>query len=498
MLRNQIKIGIMLSYISQGIQILTALIYTPIMLKLLGQEQYGLYQLIYSIVSYLGLLNLGFSSSYIKYYTIYKLKKTDLEIKKLNGMFFLIFFTVSCISLLCGILLLNNINLLLKTINDNYFNTACILMKIMIFNIFITFLKMVFDCNIIANEKFIFQNILNPFLGFILLLNGKGSVGLVLVTTVLTVISFLVSVYYCIYFLNMKFVFKKFDIKLFSKIFNFTIFIFINQIIDQINWNVDRMIIGKIQGISAVAVYSVAAQINAIYVQFSVNISSVYIPKVNNLINENKDDHKINELFIKVGRFQFCVLMFILTNYLLFGYNFMILWAGNKYIDSYYIGIILLVSITIPLCQNLGIAIQQAKDLHRMRSLVYLFIAIINIFISIPLVRSYSGIGAALGTAISLLVGNVIFMNFYYNFKIGLDMQRFYKQISEFIFPLLLSLLVGWFLKNYININKWSLLFCAIILNSIFYIFFMYLFGINKEEKYTIKRMLKFNSNSYF
>ena len=56
---NQRKAGVILSYAGEIVKILVNLIYTPIMLRLLGQSEYGLYQLVYSVVSYLSLLSLG-------------------------------------------------------------------------------------------------------------------------------------------------------------------------------------------------------------------------------------------------------------------------------------------------------------------------------------------------------------------------------------------------------------------------------------------------------
>ena len=42
---NQRKAGVALNYVSEGVKIVTALVYTPLMLRLLGQSEYGLYQL---------------------------------------------------------------------------------------------------------------------------------------------------------------------------------------------------------------------------------------------------------------------------------------------------------------------------------------------------------------------------------------------------------------------------------------------------------------------
>ena len=53
---NQLKMGTLLSYVTIAIQNISAIIYTPLMLRFLGQNEYGLYQLGSSTVSYLGLL----------------------------------------------------------------------------------------------------------------------------------------------------------------------------------------------------------------------------------------------------------------------------------------------------------------------------------------------------------------------------------------------------------------------------------------------------------
>ena len=41
---DQRKAGVILSYAGELVKILVSLVYTPIMLRLLGQSEYGLYQ----------------------------------------------------------------------------------------------------------------------------------------------------------------------------------------------------------------------------------------------------------------------------------------------------------------------------------------------------------------------------------------------------------------------------------------------------------------------
>ena len=71
---NQIKIGAILSYLQMAFNVAINLIYTPVMIKLLGKSEYGLYNTVASTISLLTILNLGFSSSYIRFFSVYKSK----------------------------------------------------------------------------------------------------------------------------------------------------------------------------------------------------------------------------------------------------------------------------------------------------------------------------------------------------------------------------------------------------------------------------------------
>ena len=66
-LKNQLRSGVIISYINLAISSLIPFIYTPIMLDMLGQSEYGLYSLAQSAVSYLSLLSFGFGSTIIRY-----------------------------------------------------------------------------------------------------------------------------------------------------------------------------------------------------------------------------------------------------------------------------------------------------------------------------------------------------------------------------------------------------------------------------------------------
>ena len=68
---SQIKLGALISYLQMALGIVVGLVYTPVMIRLLGKSEYGLYNTVSSVISMLSLLNLGFNSGYIRYYSKY-------------------------------------------------------------------------------------------------------------------------------------------------------------------------------------------------------------------------------------------------------------------------------------------------------------------------------------------------------------------------------------------------------------------------------------------
>lgn len=64
---NQLKAGAVLSYVAIGLNNIVGLLYTPYMLRMLGQNEYGLYSLVASVVAYLTVLDLGFANAIVRY-----------------------------------------------------------------------------------------------------------------------------------------------------------------------------------------------------------------------------------------------------------------------------------------------------------------------------------------------------------------------------------------------------------------------------------------------
>jgi len=497
---NEIKLGAILSYVIILANMIIGVLYTPILTAKLGQSEYGLYSLVTSVIGYLTLLDFGFGNSIIIYTARYRAKNEKEKEQKLHGMFFIIYLIIGIIAGIIGTgIWINADNLFANSMSIWEIEKAKVLLGILTFNLIITFPLSVFSSIITAYEKFVFAKllnliriILNPIVMLILLSFGIKSVGLVILTTVLNITTLIMNFIYCKTRLKVKLKFGKLDFSLLKEILAYSVWVFLNSVMDKINWALDQFVLGIYSGTVAVAIYSVAGNLNSMYLNFSTAISGVLLPKVTKMEEEKASDGEFTDIFIKTGRIQYIVMALIMSGFILYGREFInILWVGPEYDESYIIACILMIPVTIPLIQNVGLNILQAKNLYKFRVIVLLIFAAINVMISIVLSKMYGGIGAAIGTAISIICGQIIFMNIFYHKKVGINIKEFWKNILKMTIPILLCVSVAFIVKSYIHINTSLMLLTQIVLYTLLYGTVVWKFSMNEYERQLIKKPLK-------
>ena len=495
----QRKLGAILSYVSIFASTLVQLLYTPFLIKMLGPSEYGLYSLIASVIGYLTVLDLGFGNAIVVYTAKYRAQGKLEEEKKLHGMFKIIFYIIGIVAFLLGMVLYFNVDILFGTTMTEFeLEEAKIMMLILSFNLLITFSFNIYQSIITANEKFIFQKvmailntILKPIIMIPLLFLGFKSISMTLVLTFVNSIVLLSNYLYCRKNLNIKIKYNGFDKKIFKIIFGYSFFIFLGVIVDKINWSVDQTILGIVSGTVAVSIYSVASTLNTLFINLSTAVSGVMLPKVSKMIANKVSSEELTNEMIKVGRIQFYIIFLMVTGLILFGKEFIIWWVGNGFEDAYYVALWLIIPISFPLIQNMGLSIMQAMNKYKFKAISTAVMAIANIFISYFLAKQYGPIGCAVGTAIALIVCNIILINIYYYKVIKLDVIKFWKEIFKMIIcyvPVIVIMLV---IMYFIDITGLLNVIIYGIIYTLMYVFVSYFITMNNYEKDLINKVLK-------
>ena len=491
---NQLKAGVVLNYVVIILNTVVGLLYTPYMLRMMGQSEYGLYSLVASVIAYLTVLDLGFGNAIVRYTAKFRAEKKTEEQYEMFGMFFLLYLVIGIIAFGIGLGLYFNVGTLFgDTMTAVELGRARIMMLLLVANLAFTFPMSIWGSIIQAYEDFVFQKSLNIFriilntaVMICLLHFGYKAVAMVVVQTIFNVLTLVLNFIYCRRKLNIHiyFRFKHFHWGFLKEVAIYSFWIFLNAIMDRVYWSTGQFVLGAIVGTAAVAVFAIAIQLEGMYMQFSTAISSVFLPKVTAMVATNRSRKEISDLFIRTGRMQYIVLAYILSGFIIFGRQFIELWAGADYSDAYIISLLFFIPLTVPLIQNLGITILQARNEMKFRSVLYIIIALVSLAMQIVLTRYFGGIGCAMGVSGALVVGQILIMNVYYRRRQDLDIKTFWKEISKMsIIPIVLIFSSMLVIRHFFALDSWGKLILGIAAFSLVYIPLFFRFSMTDDER---------------
>ncbi len=493
------KISVSLSYVSTIINYIGMFLVTPIIIKVLGKNEFGLYSLVHSIIGYLALLSLGLGSAYVRFYFRVRSQKNDYTVDNLNGMYFLSYVVMAVAVVIAGIgLIIFSEHVFGPKLTIQEHQTAKILLAILTFNLASTFVFSIFWSYIRAVEHFVIieiamliKIILSPTVTIAFLFLGFGSVGFVTATTIVTT---LIEIFVAIYAIKkggIKFKFNIFDKGLFKEIIGYSLYIFGFQLLNQLNNGIDNLVLGWTGGTEIVSIYAVGVTISGVILSLPNGITSVIIPEINRIATNEEDKiNIISELQIRYGRMIFMIIAFVLSGFIMIGLPFLNLWVGTGFEDAYWIVILL----AIPKLFGYSLAVSseyiKAENRHKTRLISFAIAIVLNISISIPLAIKFGPIGAAIGTGFTYLL-YITFMHFYYVHKFKLRIYSFWKEVG--IISIIYSLILAPFiiLSHFIDIyNLWIMLAVGAGYVVVFAIT-NYVFLLNKYEKALVKSFLK-------
>ena len=487
---NQLKVGSILSYLSMGLNIVIGLFYVPLLLHFLSIEEYGLYQLIGSLVAYLGIMDFGLTSTITRFYSRKIALNDEKGMENILAISAIIFLILSILTVLIGLVVYALFPTMYSAkLSVGEMLSARRMLLYLIGNTGITIFSKVFEASITSLERFVFlrlltiiQSIFQPIAVVAILTIKADALSIVQVQVLFNLFHIACIVYYALKVLHIRIKLHEFDQQLVLTILKFSSFLFLQIIFDLIIWRTGVVVLG--------AVFSIAIQLNMYYKQFATAINSVLFPKVSRLSVIHDGMTELSALFKKVGRLQLMILGLILSGFIVFGQDFLFLWVGNQFLPAYAMTLIMMIPFTLDLIENVGVLILQAKDLHKTRAMIFLGIAILTILLTIIGAKNFGGMGGAIAIGISLLLGHGILINMYYA-KIGIEIVLFFKGLVPVVFTIFIASLLGVLAVSSLPITSWFQLGLAVSIFTIVYALLTFFFVLRKDERKSILKMVR-------
>lgn len=493
------RYGTILGYLYTALQAVIGIIYIPLLLNGIGKAEYGLYQIVGSIIAYFAAMESPLSSSILKFYTEYKAKGDTHNMENVLAYGRRIFMAMTVFMFISSIVCLYFIDVSFSsTFTDRELLELKVMFIVMILSLMISMNSYVYIAVINAHEKFIFLKatafitlLFQPITVVALLTKFKYAFIIVIVGFVYNLLLVAIRYYYAKYRIGCKIIYHNKDKRLCKQIFMLSLSVFFVAIADQIFWRTDQLILGGMCGPEAVAEYSIGAQLNSMYISIACVMGGVLLPTITHMLY-NSDDMELSKYFAKIGRFQSYIVSLILFGVIILGRDFIRILSGEDLLISYHVALLLMIPYAIDLIQTCGGTIMQAKNKYMLRAWTMFIAAVLNIFLTVFLIKSLGPIGAAISTTISILISNGLVLNWMYLKIMNLDILLFFKNVTPVWMAAILTLPLLFLFENYAIVQNIYIRF--VINGTIYIIVFVCLqlvIAINKDEKKIIYSMLK-------
>ncbi|MDZ4178665.1 MAG: oligosaccharide flippase family protein [Coriobacteriia bacterium] len=487
--------GVVSSYILLAVEVVSSLLFTPFLIRSLGQAEFGLYSLVASITAYFLLLDAGVGNALVRYVAMYRVQNDLEQQRKLLGLSLLFYGAMAGVTVLLGLQLLQNLSSVFgKGLTVEELQLARTLLSITVFNAGATLVIGAFTRTIVAYERFVLSKslaivklLLRVVILIALLSMGYGAVAVVTVNLALTLALGAVSAYYVLFVLELRPRFSGMQFSFLREILGYSVFIVIQMIATQINSMADQILLGIMTSSAIIAVYAVGAQISVYFQSIAASINGVLMPGVVRMVEIGTSPDKLLSEMVKIGRIVFMILGLIVTGFAVVGESFVKLWVGDEYSEAYWVGLILMAALLLYLTQSIGTQVLWAMGRHKVQAILKICVAVANIGLTVLFIQWQPLVGAALATATAYLVGDVAVMNVVFSRSIGISMKDYYRGLFAGILPSLMIVALVGALVGLLGLQGWTGLVVEGSSMLMVYAVCMFAFGMNSYEKSLVK-----------
>lgn len=470
-----------------------AVFMSPFLVHTLGKEQYGIWALALSIISYTSLLNAGMNQTLSRYAPKYYATKDYDNLNQVVNSIFLIF-CISGVLVLIATAFIAYFFIGFFNIESQYLEMARNVMLLVGLNQALTFFYITpsacgpFHRYTITNGMAIARTVVGALLTVYFLKSGYGLLTLAIITVVVTLSKLHVQTMIRNRIVpQIKYSFKYITKQRLIEMLNFGGVSFLIMATYLIIFNTDNIIVGIFKSTAAVTFYSLAGNLVGYLRVIAHSVSIPLTPLVSHMDSSSNFD-EIKALYYNLTKKLYYIYGAICVSVIIWGEQFIFLWLGEDFSSTVKVLYILIVPICLCLPQLPAGSI--LLGLGRHKSLFYMLAieAVSNIILSLIFVRIWGIYGVALGTAIPQLIIYSVVYPLIFNKIISGDLKLFYSQSLKMLFyGALFALPISLLLMKYNYAVSWFGFIINTVTVMIFIVVGFYIFVLNRVERDKIK-----------
>ncbi len=480
------------TWINMVVTLVIGFFFTPYLISMLGKDRYGIWNLAFAVIAYLGLADLGLKQSIVRFISKYYATKDWKQLNEVFSSAAKLYFLVAVIVAAITLSVVFGFIRFFK-IPDDYVWIAQITMLVLGLNEAIFYMTMPFTAlgafhRFDITAYFKIARLILQTVGIIVLLElGYGLIAMALVVFFITS-AFILGLngirrkLFPENYFSMDFITRDKT----KMLFDYGIYSFLIAGAWIVIFQSDNIIIGGFISMEAVAIYSVAGMIST-QIRGAMQIIAVPLVPAISHFEAEKDIAKIIRIYNKSTRYMYYVSGFVCIAILVYGGPFILMWVGEDFKATIRVLHILMIAAAIHLPQTVANSVLFGVSKHRIAFYVLLSEAVSKITLSIILLHFYGIVGVALGTAIPQLIIYIFVYPYVFHRAIGADVRHFY--LTAFRSLLLCAIFIlpsAYVLSIFIRPDSWGKLIINCIIIGVIMMVVMAIFIFDSEDRHRV------------
>lgn len=473
------------------LNIAVVFIMTPLIIRSLGNHDYGIWEIVLSVVGYMGLIQFGLPPAIVRYVARYNALNDREKLNQIYSSSFIIFIFIGliCALIIVAWALIYPQILAEKGMSYKRYSLFLMIIAVQVLQIFpgifIQSFHDGFQRYTLTNSITAVQIIITNVVIYYMLNKGYG---LIAFATINTISFFLkLTVLWGLLLLPRygKFSFKRKYINKNSlkELFSFGLKSFLLGIAGRISFNTDSIVIGAFLGPAIVPYYIIPVNLINKIKGIIMSITVGFMPHFSELHAKGSNDEIVTSFF-KYSRYTVGITIFMFLGVFFCGVPFINIWIGPEYGEQgKYILYIIGIAFFIPLLNPFQGRILTSMGEHGILANIGMAAALLNISLSLVLVNYFGKEGVALGTLIPAFLAEPIIL-IQVSKRVGFHIWLYIKKVLlRLILPALLTVLLYIKLYNYIILDSYLNIILTASICSTFYFFLFSIFVVSNYER---------------
>jgi O-antigen/teichoic acid export membrane protein len=406
--------GTLTKYAFLLVTIVTGILLMPFTMHHLGKSEYGLWMLVASMTAYFQLLDLGYGNGLVRQVTQADARGDEDEMNGVLSTFLVVYAAIGLVALAGVALLVTFVVPRFPNLSSEQVATARVVLAILGVRVAVGFPMSVFGAVTTARQRFALTGsiaiavaLLQAGATYAVLSAGHGLIALVASTTSIALASYAAyAVAARATFPGLRLSPRRFERRMVREVTSFSLYLFMISIAIQLGTNIDALIVGAALGTSAVAVYMVAMKIAQYQWQLCGQFSSLMFPVVVRF-HADGDQTALKTTLLEGTRVAVALVSGLTVCLLIYGPRIVDIWMGPGFEGSAAPLYTLTLLGVVIVAQGPTGNILLGAGRHRLVAWVAIVDVLLNLILSLFLVKHIGLVGVALGTAIPYIILNL-------------------------------------------------------------------------------------------